>query len=285
MTKLLELGGIPTSMGEIINLKFHLDLIKNQYDQIALGFYKPLWNTGLHIEAPDWPQKKILWDNFLRDLGNLFFTEKPYTLLPAPTYFGGDSEQILLRKLNMKPQKINMVNLLCKGTPLNLSEEYIVITTKVREMEKGFFTCHSASLWTTLRVLSSKYKIVILGERVVEMRKEYITCSNSVFGIYEQIISNLPSERILDLTLPALGETVSSLAQVQQDCLIMNGAKFVITIGLGGNSCMAHSCAKMAIGFRSDNLPYAEQLFSKEYPDLIVTKNWDYFIKLLKGYL
>lgn len=283
MTRILDLGGIPTSMGEIINLKFHLDTLKDQYDQIHLGFYKNIWKDGLHTEAPDWPQKKQLWDQFLHEMGQLFFGMPPYVLVDSPGKWGGDSFDILVNKLGMHPQKIDLAYLLCKGNSLNLGEEYIVITTKVRQVERNFFYPRSAELWKVLRRLSSKYKVVILGERVVEMRKEYN--ASVVFGIYEQIISNLPADRVIDLTVPALGETVSNLKQVQQDCLIMNEAKFVITVGIGGNSCMAHSCAKMSIGFRSDNFPYAERLFSRDYPTLIVTKDWSRFIHLLEVYL
>ena len=117
------------------------------------------------------------------------------------------------------------------------------------------------------------------------MRKEYVNIQNEVFGIYEQIITNLPNDRIVDLTVPALGETVSDLKQIQQDCLIMNEAKFVITLGVGGNSCMAHSTAKMSIGYREDNLPFGNIVFGREYPNLIVSKDWKYFISVLERYL
>jgi hypothetical protein len=281
--KELNLGGIPTSMGESINLKYHLDLVKHQYDRISLGYYKQLFEGGLHTDTADWPERKQLWDKFLHDLGTLFFGQPPYVLDPDPKIWGGDSEQILIGRLGMAPQKINLVNILCKGTPLNLGEEYIVITTKCRQINRKHFYQRSLRLWRLLTRLSQKYKIVVLGERDVQMRKEYDP--SMVFGIYEHIISNVPADRLVDLTVPALGETVSSLAQVQQDCLIMNGAKFVITIGLGGNSCMAHSCSKMAIGYRADTLPYADKLFSRDYPDMIITKDWQRFLNLLEGYL
>jgi hypothetical protein len=281
--RILNLGGIPTSMGESINLKFHLDLIKNQYDRISLGYYKQLLDSGLHTDTADWPERKLLWDTFLHDLGHLFFGEPPYVLDPSPAHWGGDSYDILVGKLGIRPHKINLTGLLCKGTPLNLGEEYIVITTKCRQVNKNNFYQHSIKFWRILNELSQKYKIVVVGERDVQIRKEYDP--SMVFGIYEHIIIHVPKERLVDLTIPALGETVSSLSQVQQDCLIMNGAKFVITIGLGGNSCMAHSCSKMAIGYRADNLPYANILFVRDYPDMIVTKDWRRFLSLLQGYL
>jgi len=283
--RVLNCGGIPTSLGEVINIKFYLDQVKNQYDQIKLSFHTQLWDTALHTNAPDWEHKKKLWDKYIHDIGQLFFSEPPYVLEPVSLKFNGDAIS-LVKRLNLKPQKVELGHLLAKGISLNLNEEYIVITTKLRQVDKNIFYPNSIELWKILRKLSSKYRIVILGEKYVEMRKEYISYKIPIFGIYEQIIANLPSERILDLTVPALGETVSDLKQIQQDCLIMKEAKFVVTLGIGGNSCMAHAVADMSIGFRADNFDFADQIFhNKEYPNAIVTKDWSYFIKNLEKYL
>ena len=284
MNRVLDLGGIPTSLGEIINIKYHLDLVKNRYDQIRLSFHTQLWKEGLHTEAPDWLEKKVLWTKYLNDLGKLFFSEHPYVLEPVSRKFAGDAGHVV-KLLKLTPQKAEMAHLLCKGQSLNLGEEYIVITTKIRYLEKSIFYPKSIEFWRVLRKLSARYKIVILGERVVEMRKEYLSSQNSIFGIYDQIISNVPVERIIDLTVPALGETVSDLKQIQQDCLIMNEAKIVINFGVGGNSCMATSVAKMTIGFRSDPLQFADIVFGREYPNCIITKDWSHFIRTLERYL
>lgn len=282
--KILDIGGIPTSLGEIINFKHHLDIVRPKYDAILLNFQTSNWKTCLHTEAPDWNQKKILWDQYLEEIGKLFFGEPPYLLGRASNKWGGDI-QLTLKKLGVPPQKAEMGHLLCKGTSLNLGEAYIVITTKIRYIKKTFFYPHSIELWNVLRKLSTKYKIVILGEREVEMRKEYLSSRDSIFGIYDQIIANLPADRLVDLTVPALGETVTNLEQIQQDCLIMKEAKFVITLGVGGNFCMATSVSNMALGFRNDNLSFTDAIFNKEYPNAIITKDWAYFIKKLESYL
>jgi hypothetical protein len=282
--RVLNIGGLPTSLGEIIIIKYHLDQIKNQYDQIKLSFHTQLWKDGLHTDAPDWPEKKILWDNYLRGLGQLFFSEPPYILEPVSKFFGGDG-QTIIRKHRLQPKKTEMADLLCKGTSLNLDEDYVVITTKIRYLKKTDFYPRATEFWKTIKKLSSKYKIVILGEREVEMRREYLSSQDSIYGIYEQIISNISNDRILDLTLPALGETVSDLKQIQQDCLIMNEAKLVITLGVGGNSCMSTAVAKMAVGYRNDNLWLSDAIFSREYPNAIITKDWPYFLQVLERYL
>lgn len=284
-TRVLNIGGIPTSLGEIINIKFHLDMIKHQYDRITLSFHKDLWKNALHTESEDWPEKEKGWHKLLDDLGKLFFSEHPYVLLPNSTDFAGDMG-VLSRKFKLFPRKAEMGHYLCKGTSLNLGEEYIVITTKCRQMNRRDFLPRTIKLWNILSRLSKKYKIVILGERLVEMRKEYGAYNDGVFGIYEELITNLPKDRIVDLTVPALGETVSSLEHIQQDCLIMKEAKLVITLGVGGNFCLATSVATMAVGYRMDNLEFTDRIFGRqEYPNAIITKDWNYFIQVLERYL
>lgn len=282
MTKLAV--SMPTSLGEIINYKFHLDMIKSRYDEIKLSFNKSLWGHCLHTEAPDWSHKESLWNKLLSDLGHLFFSEAPY-ILTEESYPFHDAGSFV-HAYGIRPTKAEMGHLLCKGKSLDIGEEYIVITTKARQMNQSFFHRSSPQLWDVLRKLSAKYRIVILGERVVEMRKEYDVHGSSIFGIYNQIIANLPKERILDLSVPALGETVSDIKDLQQDCLIMKEAKCVITIGVGGPFCLSTSVASMAIGFRTDDLGFTNQIFDgREYPNAIVTKNWGYFISVLERYL
>ena len=282
--RILNIGGIPTSLGEIINYKYHLDMIKHNYDQILLNFHLPLLEYGLHTDAPDRSQKKKLWEKYLYDIGQLFFSEPPYVLMNGPQVFCGDLIH-LIKKIGIAPRKPNLDYLLCKGTSLNLGEEYIVITTKAREVSRNIFFPLSIQLWNILKRLSTKYKIVILGERLVEMRKEYLIYKNEIFGIYEQIIANIPTDRIIDLTVPALGETVAALKDIQQDCLIMKEAKFTLSIGIGGNCCLSCASSNMAIGYRNDNNKLADTIYNQEYTNAVVTKDWNRFIHTLEKYL
>jgi hypothetical protein len=281
--KTIEIG-LPTSLGELIQIKYYLDQVKHNYNQINLSFQKSLWKTCLHTEAPDWKQKEILWNKYLADIGQLFFSEKPY-ILTDKTYPLYDTPH-LIKLINIVPIKTEMSNFLCKGNSLNLEKDYIVITTKIRQMNKCIFYPLSIQFWQILKQLGKKYIIVILGERTVEMRKEYDTIKNEVFGIYEQIISNISEECLLDKTVCALGETSADLKDIQQDCLIMKEAKFVITFGVGGNFCMSTSVANMAIGFRTDTIKFTDVIFEgKDYSNAIITKDWNHFINTLKGYL
>lgn len=276
-------SNIPLALGDLINIKGFLEPVKNQFDFIKLTFHKSLLEEGVKSNSQGWSEKRQLWEKYLNDVGRLFFSESPYVLNNGEHQFRDTGN--FVKEFNIQPVKPELGHLLCVGEPLDIKEGYIVITTKVREISKGNFYPLSINLWSTLAELSKKYKIVILGEREVEMRKEYEASNNSIFGIYEQIVSNVPSERVLDLTVPALGETVSNLAKIQQDCLIMKQARFVITLGIGGNFCMATAVSDMVIGFRADSHWLADTVFNREYPNAIVTKDWSYFINNMKKYL
>jgi hypothetical protein len=282
--RVLNVGGIPLALGEIVNFKHHLDLIKNQYNQIRLGFYTPLFQSGLNTTSPDWPQKKQLWDKYLNDIGALFFSEPPYVLETNPGSFVGDVHG-LIAKLNLRPQKPELGHLLCKGNSLNIGE-YIVITTKVREMQRYQFDQIATQFWNIINEISKKYKVVILGEKMVEMRKEYMILNPRPFGIYEDIIRNLPPERIVDLSVSALGETVSDLTQIQQDCLTMKEAKFTLSFGCGGNYCLSSAVSDMAIGYRTDNFNFNDAIFNyREYPNAIIAKDPEHFLETLRHYI
>lgn len=275
-------SNIPLALGDLINIKACCDAT-NKYDQIKITFHKSLLDTSVSTGMFDWSEKKIKWDKYLADIGKLFFSDPPYILNRSQYSFRDTSD--FIKTFGLTPKKPELSSLLCKGIPLNIGEEYIVITTKIREISKKHFYPLSIQLWRVLQKLSKRYKIVILGEQLVETRKEYIGTQDIIFSIYEQIITNIPGDRIIDLTIPVLGENVSSLTQIQQDCLIMNQAKLVITLGIGGNFCMATAAASMLIGFRADQHWMADAVFNQQYSNAIVSKDWSYFIGLLERYL
>lgn len=278
MMKNLHLGGIPLSLGEIINFKYHLDMVKENYQQILFSFHRPLLKSHLDVNA----HQEQLQNKYIDDIGKLFFSEAPYQIEPHSSNFFGDMNT-LSDLIKVAPQKADLRQYLCKGQSLDIGP-YIVMTTKVRELDKNIFLPLSFQLWKTLQSLSETYKIVILGEREVEMRKEYVVWSSrNIYGLYEQIISNLPPDRIVDLTVPALGNTVSDLSKIQQDCLIMNQAKVTITIGIGGNCGMSTASSNLALGFRNDNNVMAGRIYSSEDERVCVTSNWQHFINKLQS--
>jgi hypothetical protein len=274
---------LPTSLGEIIYLRSHLDQLKHKYKKIDITFMgKKLWDHTLYTGNPEWPQKEKKLNDMLNDLGNLLFSEAPFSFKMNQEYpFSGDII-IFCQKYNLDLIKPNLSNILCAGKPLQIGE-YVVITTKIREIDNAIFTKLAPQLWNVLSKIAKKYTIVVLGEKKVERRKEYDIPSlkNKIYGIYNEIISCLPNNNFLDLTVDALGETVNTLKDIRQDCLIMNQAKAVITLGIGGNCSLASACANNHIGFRDDKRSTLNILFGK--PESKVFSSWEPFIKTLEG--
>lgn len=271
---ILELA-VPIGLGDLIYIKAMLDSVKFRYSQIRIMFHRGL--------IADFRGNNPEYHTLLDDIGKLFFSEPPYILTTSGGIFRGPMR--ISTDESMPLQKPELGHLLCKGTPLNLDGEYIVLTTKVRYLSKAKLNAISKELWSTINSLYNKYKIVILGERVVEMNSEYIHhTSEHIYSIYDDIINNVPASKLLDLTIPALGITTSNLQQIQQDCLIMKNAKFVMTLGVGGNFSMATAVAN-TIGYRADQHDIFEVIYNREYSNAIVTKDFARFISALKQYL
>ncbi len=279
---------IPIHLGELIVAKSHLDTVKDQFEKISLCFDHDTWARYFDIEKDDWAQHKIQWDQYMSDIGKLFFSELPYVItIDRADHILYHTCNQLVAEQNISPMKPELGHLLCQGNPLNLGEEYIVVTTKARSVDMNRFKSLAHLFASEIKTLSQKYKIVILGEKVVELRKEYRfdEHQNRIFSIYDTLINTLPQNRLLDLTVPSLGNTAYNLKSIQQDCLIMRDAKFVVTFGCGGNYMMSLAASSMAIGYREDNFGWSNALFEgKEYTNAFITKNWSQFIKKIKEY-
>jgi hypothetical protein len=266
---------IPVGLGDLIYVKAMLDPIKNKCSEIKIAYHRELVNV--------FRNKSTSYNKLLDDFGQLFFSESPYVLTEQGGEFRGVMR--LSTDYGIQLQKPELSHLLCKGAPLNIADEYIVLTTKVRYVPRTIFNEKSTEFWNMINQLSNKYKIILLGERVVEMNAEYLHhTAEHIYGIYDDIMCHVPSEKLIDLTIPALGIVNSDIEQIQQDCLIMKNAKFVITLGVGGNFCMATAVAN-TIGFRADKHDIFEVIFNRDYNGAIITKEWPRFIAILKQYL
>lgn len=267
---------IPMGIGDHIVIRGYLDAIKKQYKEIKISNHKPLLKT--------WRNNDMIYGDFINQFGKLIFSEPPFKFDYGDYPFR--SQLDVLKIYNIEPQKTNLQHLLCKGLPLDLDDPYLVLTTKVRMVDKRFLYPLLPKLWKTLQDISKNYKIVILGEREVERSKEYSIFNNfmEVYSLYDQIIANVSKDKMLDLTIPALGITTPSLEQIQQDCFIMKNAKCVVVIGVGGNFCLSSAVANTIV-YRTDKEPNLDGMLKHNYSDLFMTKDWNQFIKTLERYL
>lgn len=271
MTKIdLSVG---PAVGEIIFIKTLLDQWKGTYDTINISFYRHFVNQFRGTYAEQY------W-KFINEYGKLFFSEPPYKL--TEKQFQMIYAEDLTTKYNLIPKVEDYSHILCHPTYKHGLTDYIVITTKMRLIPRNYYiTQLKDKLFQALKAASQKYKIVIVGERIIEMNSEYQDHGpNMIYTIYDDIIKNIPRERIIDLTVPGLGITVPSIEQIKKDSLIFHDAKFVIVIGFGGHFCIASAVSNViCYGFSNYPSPISESWFvGKTYPKLFISKDYDAFV-------
>ena len=274
----LELNTV-VGFGDLIFIKAQLDNVKDRFNEIRISYDLNV----IRIYRNSNPE----YLKFLNEIGELFFREYPYKLNIGQYLRQWPSD--LFKNHNIPMIMPKLQHLLCKGLLLNLDKEYIVLTTKIRYINKDYFLkiIDRAQYWHIIRQLSEKYKIVVMGERIIEMNKEYsLHGEKAVYSIYNDIINNIPADRILDLTIPALGITGPDLKQIQQDCLIVSEAKFVISFGIGGNLQMSVAVAN-TINYRHGEYLDTDMLYgyNKIYDNSITTKDFNQFLNKLKSYI
>ncbi|HEY5267651.1 MAG TPA: hypothetical protein VII94_00775 [Candidatus Saccharimonadales bacterium] len=255
-------------IGDLIYLKAALDDIKDQHSEIKIH---------LALDLIGWSRRNVDYVYFISQLANLLFAGHPYQVVSEGPEFRPMPD--IYAEHNLQQSKPNLP-ILCDGKSLDIGK-YIVMTTKNRYITRD--DINFPQLWNVVQQLSQKYKVVILGEREVEMNVEYQgNTSRMVYSIYNDIIANVPTERLVDLTIPVLGITSPNMTQLRQDCLIMRDAVSIITFGIGGNFTMANAVGK-TVGYRVDQEPCANAIFdSKTYPHNISTRDWGFFLKKLE---
>lgn len=260
-------------LGDLIMWRGYLDPVKHQYDSIKLAPNLDLLKTYRDSRQTDL--------DFIMEFGKLLFSEPPYSfsLEQHPFRFQLD----MVEELKLDPQTPHFPEILCKGEKLPVSEPYLVVNTKVRFLDHRKYINHFQHLGKILTELSGKYLIVVMGERQVERSFEYSLGNNpnEIFSLYPFLMPYLPPERIVDITVPALGITLPNLNKIQQDCMVMRDAVSCINMGVGGSLSLAMASSKV-IGFRADQDPMANALFSKEHNNALVTRDWMLFIKRIQ---
>jgi hypothetical protein len=146
-----------------------------------------------------------------------------------------------LRRAGITPRVPNLAEELCDSSSNNIGS-YVVISSKVRGIKRNEYEQIKDTFFDLLKKISENYKIVVIGERRIGSNAEYVYHGNDrIYPIYEDIISAISADTILDLTVPELGFTSPDLTQFRHECTIQHNAKHVITIGSGGNVSIAMS--------------------------------------------
>ncbi len=134
---------------------------------------------------------------------------------------------------------IDFVDRLTKKTKIP-EGDYICINTKVREIHKDTVRQICKELVPLLD--KQGCKVVLLGERDVELNQEYLRYREYFSSAYDYLkgLSN-----VVDLTVPRLGVTAPNLEKLMKDTYIMSRALYSISIGVGGGLILGAAVGRM----------------------------------------
>jgi hypothetical protein len=127
-------------------------------------------------------------------------------------------------------------NKLSNGT--SSPSEYIVIFTKIRDLDKKIYKSISDDFYTIIN--NTKNKVILLGEREVNYQGEYaIHGDEKIYSIYKDCKEKINYEKLIDLTIPTYNFDNFSLESIIQDMTTISNAKNVIIFGGGGFFCLS----------------------------------------------
>lgn len=258
-------------LGDIITAWAVLNSIKHNYEKVYVDARLDL------IDA--WRPGCVDHEKFILELIHfLFGNDEKYVLFEKKSI---NTCHDLIRDGVVKPVIPKCDLMLGIPHQLQLHEPYIVITTKVREIACTKYAEIKDVFINILKGLSKKYKIVVIGERIIEDTIENRILQTSVFSIYNDVIKNV--ENVIDLTEETMAskENPPSLEKIRKDCDLINKANCAITLGCGGNLALALMSAKKLIGFRWDC--YEKVDYNNLDPNITCTFNTNEFLNKLRS--
>lgn len=164
----------------------------------------------------------------------------------------------------------------------NFSDDYIVIHSKCR-----WYGCietyyaYKNILAHFFSNFKSKYKIVILGERVVSPNAE--TFAHSIDSLYDELMLLKNNNHIIDMTEQELYNVPNSQV-FMRDIKIIHNAKVNIGFGIGGNLIIACAFSKNIEFLIDDEIPLVQTIYQLNNPKYGIYKNVDSFIEKIKQY-
>jgi hypothetical protein len=271
---------INIGLGDMIYTRGILDNQKHKFKKVVISPNINVYNTLISPSQAD--------TDFTYAMLHSLFRPPYYEIVEPNKLFPHRFAYTFHAIENFPVIKPNLEDELCEGTPLHIGP-YLLINTRIREItKKEYEKSIKDRLMKTLRKLSRKYKIVVLGERSLRKCLQHDVFSDMMFVIYNDIKKAVPRERLVDLTFESF-ETIASdrIKKIKQECLYMRDADWNITFGNGGNFCMATAVGKVIGYYTPDNRIDATPLAFKNtsYAGIHVVDNLNKFFEKLDSLL
>jgi hypothetical protein len=256
-------------IGDMLMIRYQLDSVKDRYSEAILSPNVPWFKNN--IRSSEWT------DGYIIDLMKMIFSSPHYKITDDYSSFTWRDSCQMETLDKITPAGCNYLkDLFCVGKKLNIDEPYVTLTTKVRVVQKSSYPDLKDKLFEALNNVAKKYKIVILGEKKLPNWNEFTMNPNDIFVIYDDIIKNLPKERLVDLTFDNM--TKSSLKKVQQDCVYMRDANMNIMLGIGGNWFLGLVAGRSISYYEPLKEVFHQQHHKKLKSEAYLTENFDKYI-------
>lgn len=256
-------------IGDMLMIRYQLDSVKDRYSEAILSPNVPWFKNN--IRSSEWT------DGYIIDLMKMIFSSPHYKITDDYSSFTWRDSCQMETLDKITPAGCNYLkDLFCVGKKLNIDEPYVTLTTKVRVVQKSSYPNLKDKLFEALNNVAKKYKIVILGEKKLPNWNEFTMNPNDIFVIYDDIIKNLPKERLVDLTFDNM--TKSSLKKVQQDCVYMRDANMNIMLGIGGNWFLGLVAGRSISYYEPLKEVFHQQHHKKLKSEAYLTENFDKYI-------
>lgn len=259
---------IAVGLGDAIFIAAALNAIKDKYDKIYI-------NPALHL-AQSYKDNGVEYSAFYLKILSLLFTDPKFIINDTSKTFPYITTKTLFNTIT--PILPRFSKELTLESNQKIEGEYVVVTTKVRQLSRSLYDKTNTQFLNAINTLSKKYKVVIIGEKIVEMNTEYKAYGPEyIYNIYDDL---LKINNVIDLTIPKLGITVPEIENLKKDCSIMRDAKCVITFGCGGNFVLAIAVSNNFIGYRHDDYSFID-IALRNQNKIVTTNNPASFINMI----
>lgn len=258
-------------IGDLLNMKAMLDLAvkERKFSKVQICPDKEI----IRAYRNDSASFKV----FLNKLMTLLFSDPHYQIIDNN---GPSVDHIeLCNNYRLKIVKPSFKHLVPNGKDLGVGK-YVVVTTKIRHVSRHEYDKFKARYIEVLNRISSKYKIVLMGEKQISNNAENAHHGpNEIYSIYDDLKSII---NVLDLTVPE--STNFDFESFIQDCYVMSKANNTVTVGEGGNFAIAMAFSNI-IGYRTKNAlghTFLERMFDspRKGQDYVTTRIDDFINEL-----
>jgi len=265
---------LPIGIGDFVLSYSILEQIKNKYSEIRIC---PNYQI---VKSFRGGSKEST--NFVERLATTIYNHPPYNVLKE-----SNAKYMhvihLANHLALTTQYVDLQEKFCLPSTIDIgTNNYIVVSTKIRHLSQESFDSVKKEVFTILR--NSTKKIVLIGERRVEFPESKEV---NIRSIYPDLVKALSGIKYIDLTKDVI-MSKPNFENFRKDLTIARDAKGVITFGVSGMTTMLASTSNFLAGYRNDPLyfklalKYIDGFHNNMGADRVISNDKNKFLTHLK---